>query len=327
MIEDGLRAPSRWRSCKAELGKPLGKKGVKAQPSLQEFAASLRSVFALPAAGEDTRPSVSVWRSALERAIGGTWRGTGGQSTDQRRLRSATARCPRNKAPDGEGLVPEILAAMPSKLVAEMAGMLTDIVRGTAVKPEGWNQIRFQMLAKPGKKDYQQPSSWRPIAGTRLASKLVARVYGARMYTAQEEDEDNGQVGFRKGWSADDGLFTLQQLLEKASRWAENPGSDEESVLFFLDVKGALDRVYHGAVAEDLAALGAHTDTMLALACLYEGCTGVIVKDGLVSEGFPMEHGGFGKAARGARASSRRVCAEPCVVGEKTCREHVWEWT
>ena len=43
---------------------------------------------------------------------------------------------------------------------------------------------------------------------------------------------------------------------------------DEELVLFFLDVKGAFDRVYHGAVAEDMAALGADTDTMMALACL-----------------------------------------------------------
>ena len=90
----------------------------------------------------------------------------------------------------------------------QLAELFSDILSQDKVPPDYWKETRLKVLFKKGCR--QDPANYRPIAMLSILQVVCGRVTDT-LNQLQPVD----QAGFRAGFSCDDHLFTMVQLVEK----------------------------------------------------------------------------------------------------------------
>ena len=103
-----------------------------------------------------------------------------------------------------------------------------------------WNISRITLIKKPGKKSYEQCSSYRPLSISSHVGKLFERMISARLrlYFETHNILDEEQEGFRTHRSTIRSLYRMHLVLEEAKR-SKNP-----TALLNIDLEKAFDSIW-----------------------------------------------------------------------------------
>lgn len=155
------------------------------------------------------------------------------------------------KAPGPDKIVPAFLKESPDITRKN----LRDVLRASLAFgyiPESWRQVRAVFLPKPGKKDYTEPKSFRPISLTSFILKALERLIESyiKETTLQERPLHPRQHAYTKGRSTETALHDLTSRVEESIR------NGNSALVGFLDIEGAFDNAPFGRIKEATEKLG-----------------------------------------------------------------------
>ena len=121
--------------------------------------------------------------------------------------------------------------------------------------PEQWTHARVVFIPKPGKSDYKNPKSYRPISLTNYLIKGLEKLCRWKMEDMLEHHPiNNNQHGFRKGFSTETAISNTVNHIEK------NIMENKYCLGIFLDIQSAFDTIKPQYVTRCLKKHGAPDD-------------------------------------------------------------------
>ncbi len=143
-----------------------------------------------------------------------------------------------HKAPGADGIVPLVL----KHLGGAMLKKLTAIFKASVLLkyiPTCWRKSRVVYIPKPGKEDYTNVRSFRPISLTSFVLKTLEKVWGwqLRLTALRENPLGANQHAFRPGYSTESALSNMVEYVEASFI------KKGFALGVFLDIQGAFDNV------------------------------------------------------------------------------------
>ena len=117
-----------------------------------------------------------------------------------------------------------------------------------------WNKSRITLIKKPGKKSYEQCSSYKPLSISSHVGKLFERMISARLklYFESHNIFDEEQEGFRTHRSATCSLYRMHLVLEERKR------SKKPTALLDIDLEKAFDSIWVQSLLYKLESANLH---------------------------------------------------------------------
>lgn len=159
-----------------------------------------------------------------------------------------------DKAPGEDGIPNRALKAMSSILAPLLLKVFSWSMRKRYC-PKHFKKAITVVLRKPGKDDYSQPKSYRPVALMNTLGKLLDTILAKRLAFDAELYKmlPITHVGGRKLTSAEHGIHLITERIY--SSWREQ----KVSSMLSLDVSGAFDNVDHERLLHNMRKRGVHT--------------------------------------------------------------------
>lgn len=166
-------------------------------------------------------------------------------------IERAIRRAAPNKMPGTDNIPNVILHQTLDLILPHLQGLFNACLR-YGYCPTHFRQSITVVLRKPGKDDYTQPKSYRPIALLNTLGKALEAIVAARLtYLADTYHLlPSRHTGGRKLASTDHALHLLLQRIHRA--WAEG----KVASLLLLDVSGAFDNVSRRRLLHNLRKRG-----------------------------------------------------------------------
>ncbi len=142
------------------------------------------------------------------------------------------------KAAGPDDIKPVILKNLGGKAL----NRLTELYRASVVLgfiPTNWQRSKVIFIPKPGKKDYTQARSFRPISLTSFILKTLERVWAWEVEKTTLIDNPlcDMQHAFRRGYSTESALSNMAEYIEKGMN------SNGFAMAVLLDIQGAFDNI------------------------------------------------------------------------------------
>lgn len=167
------------------------------------------------------------------------------------RLNWALSRFDPFKAPGPDKIVPAFLKECPDVTRKN----LRDVMRASLALgyvPNAWRQVRAVFIPKPGKKDYTEAKSFRPISLNSFILKVLERLIEThiRGTSLLVKPLHPRQHAYTKGRSTETALHDL------SSKVQESILNGKSALVGFLDIEGAFDNAPFGKIQEAMTNLG-----------------------------------------------------------------------
>ena len=135
-----------------------------------------------------------------------------------------------------------------------------------------WNISRITLMKKPGKKSYEQCSSYRPLSISSHVGKLFERMISTRLklYFETQNILDEEQEGFRTHQSTTRSLYRLHLVLEEAKR------SKKPTALLNIDLEQAFDYIWVQGLLYKLESVNLSHRLLCIISSLLSNRKGVI---------------------------------------------------
>lgn len=184
-------------------------------------------------------------------------------------VRKVLQYAPNDKAPGADGIQNRVLKAG----IIELTPVLTRIYNASLRLqhwPTQWKEARVVILRKPGKSDYHDPKSYRPISLLQTLSKIMEGVLATRIAAIAELNDllPRTHCGGRKASSGEHAIHLLLEQIQAA--W----NNKEVASLMLLDISGAFDNVNHRRLLWNIRELGYHENLVGWLGSFITGRTG-----------------------------------------------------
>ncbi len=142
------------------------------------------------------------------------------------------------KACGPDEIKPVMIKHLPKVAVSILTGIYEACI-ALAYVPLKWRKSRTVFIPKPGRDDYSEPKSFRPISLTSFFFKTLERLvlWHLENTTFREHPLSQHQHAFRKGLSTEVALSKTVNFIER------NVYSDRTSLGLFLDIEGAFDNL------------------------------------------------------------------------------------
>lgn len=162
-------------------------------------------------------------------------------------IEKAIRKAAPNKAPGADGITNGILHQTLDVLLPHLHRLFNACFR-LGYCPKHFKEAVTVVLRKPGKDDYTQPKSYRPIALLSTLGKAMEAVIANRLAYLADTYQllPRRHTGGRKLASTEHAIHLLLQRIHQA--WAE----DKVATLLLLDVSGAYDNVSHKRLLHNL---------------------------------------------------------------------------
>ena len=144
-----------------------------------------------------------------------------------------------NKAPAKDGICTEhIQFYLPE--IGKRLKIIMQACLDQQYFPNTWKEAKVLILPKPGKSNYEDPSSYRPVSLLPVIGKILEKIILSRLESISDEENwlSGNQHGFRKGKST----VTVLEVLITHIRRAFIKKANTKCVL--LDIKGAFDNAW-----------------------------------------------------------------------------------
>ena len=188
------------------------------------------------------------------------------------------------KAPGPDGITPIVL----KQLAHVIAPILTEIYRksySTGEVPRDWRRANVVPIYKKG--DRSDPSNYRPISLTCIASKLMEHVLASNIMSHAETHDllYHLQHGFRKQRSCE------LQLTGLVSDLTNNMHHGKQTDILVMDFSKAFDKVGHGRLLHKLDHYGVKGKTNRWIRNFLQHRTQQVVLEGQTSEEVEVDSG------------------------------------
>ncbi|KAM0742770.1 hypothetical protein ACQRIT_002947 [Beauveria bassiana] len=162
-------------------------------------------------------------------------------------IERAVKSAPRSKAPGMDGIINGILHETIDLLLPCLHKLFNACLE-QGYCPSHFKETITVVLRKPGKDDYSQPKSYRPIALLNTLGKVLDGVMANRLAYLADTFQllPRRHTGGRKLTSTEHAMHMLLQRIYQA--WSEG----EVATLLLLDVSGAYDNVSHERLLHNL---------------------------------------------------------------------------
>lgn len=177
----------------------------------------------------------------------------------------------KRKAGDQAGQVVEMLQRGGRRLHESLAELFNDLLDPVSEPPEYWKETRLKVLFKRG--DHTEPGNYRPIAILPILYKLFTKIVCNRIRVHIEANSRVDLAGFRTGFSTEDHIFTILNLMEKMSEF------QLPLWIAAIDFHKAFDTVEHDSLWGALFKMEVHPTYIRVLAAMYAGQRGVVVDE------------------------------------------------
>jgi len=153
-------------------------------------------------------------------------------------VRSAIKAFQPFKSPGPDGIFPALLQ-WGCDLIAPYMVNIFRACLATGYVPKAWRESRVVFLPKPGKKDYTEAKSFRPVSLTSFMLKTMERVMADHLEatTLLTNPLSRCQHAYRAGKSTDTALHEIVRVVEREL----NVGGI--SLALFMDIDGAFDKI------------------------------------------------------------------------------------
>ena len=152
------------------------------------------------------------------------------------KLKAAIASFKNKKCPGSDGLTPLIFKSLGPRALKRLLDIYkASLLLGKLAK--GWLEVQTIFIPKPGKSNYAEPRSFRPISLMQFMMKIMEKLL---LWIHEENHGINhhkNQHGFRKGMDCDSNLTSFAGTIEKGLM------DREFSVRVFVDIKQAFDHM------------------------------------------------------------------------------------
>ena len=129
--------------------------------------------------------------------------------------------------------------------------------------PQDWKRSVFTPIPKKG--NAKECSNYRPVALISHASKVMLKIFQARLQKYVNQELSDVQAGFRKGRGTRDQKTNILWIIEKAREFQKN-------IYFcFIDYTKAFDYVDHNKLWKILKEMGIPDHLTFLLRNLYAG--------------------------------------------------------
>ena len=168
----------------------------------------------------------------------------GGFITDEK-VKAAVSSFTPGKAAGPDQIRPEVLQNLPDGIIMLMTILFKAIII-LGYNPKIWNFSSVVFLPKPGKSDYSNPKSFRPISLTSFCLKTLERLvlWHLEETALKSNPLNRNQHAFRRGYSTSSALSCAVDRIERAilrGRYA---------LCVSLDIAGAFDNARIDKIAE-----------------------------------------------------------------------------
>jgi len=138
------------------------------------------------------------------------------------------------KSPGNDGIFPILLQKGLNHIDKKLVKIYKESLR-TGKIPGSWLETKVVFIPKPGKADYCDPKSFRPISLSSFLLKGLERLifWHINNTTLKDNPLNSNLYSYREGISTEDAIHSLVHKIEKA---LENK---EVAVLLFLDIDAA----------------------------------------------------------------------------------------
>ena len=158
------------------------------------------------------------------------------------------------KSPGPDTLRPLVLKHLPQNMLEYI-----EIVYKATIKlnynPKQWDGSRVVFIPKPGKEDYTDPKSFRPISLSNYMLKGLERLCGWSVDQVLDASPiDSSQHGFRTGYSTESAISNTVNYIEKFL------DKGEYCLGIFLDIAGAFDSICVECIRDSLIKKGCNKD-------------------------------------------------------------------
>jgi len=165
----------------------------------------------------------------------------------EKRVKAAFNSFSPYKAPGPDGIQP-ILIQKGIHLLSRHLCVLYKACLSTGYNPEHWQSSRVVFLPKPGKDDYSEAKSYRPISLTSFLLKGMERLI--YWYLIEEPLREvplhKNQYAYKANTSTEDALHALVSELEKAFF------NGQIAIAVFLDIEGAFNNALASSMTRGL---------------------------------------------------------------------------
>lgn len=191
------------------------------------------------------------------------------------------------KAPGPDGLTADICTvAIRSETGVFMA--IANKCLQLSYFPKAWKIAHVIILRKPGKEDYTQPKSYRPIGLLSVLGKIVEKLKVCRLQWHLQPTLSKRQYGFTQQRGTEDALYDLLKYVKS------NLEEKKIVLMISLDIEGAFDNAWWPALKHQLAKRKCPKN-LYAMVCSY-------LQDRKIMVNY-------------ARATSQRETTKGCVQG------------
>lgn len=153
----------------------------------------------------------------------------------------------------------------------------------TGKVPKDWELGVVIPIYKKG--DKRNCNNYRGITLLSVAAKTFERVLDTRLRSIIEPQLEKSQSGFRKGYSIQDHIFTIKQIIEKTHK------QSTETHLVFIDLEKAFDRIQRDVVWKSLKRRGVNNRLRLSIASMYHNTRNYVRLSHTRTEEFPVNDG------------------------------------
>ena len=167
-----------------------------------------------------------------------------------------------NKASGGDG-IPIDLFQIPEDDAVKVLHSICQQIWKAQQLPQGWRRSAF--IPIPNKGNARECSSYHTIALISHSSKVMLKLFQARLQQYMNCELPDIQAGFRKGRGTRDQIANIHWIIEKAREFQKN-------IYFcFIDYAKATDCVDHNKVWKILREMGIPDHLTCLLRNLYAG--------------------------------------------------------
>ncbi|XP_048004470.1 uncharacterized protein LOC125240570 isoform X2 [Leguminivora glycinivorella] len=151
------------------------------------------------------------------------------------------------KAPGTDGIYPALLKWGGHKVIKHLSNILCSCIALRYI-PQKWREVKVIFLPKPGKTDYTDPKSFRPISLTSFMLKTLERLCDKELKeTALKNIQIHpNQHAYSQGKSTDSALHAVVSNIENALTMKNS------CLGTFIDIEGAFDKTNFSSIQQAL---------------------------------------------------------------------------
>lgn len=151
------------------------------------------------------------------------------------------------KTPGTDGIFPAMMQWGEDLIAPRLRGIFVTCL-ATGYVPRLWREAKVVFLPKPGKKDYAEAKSFRPISLTSFLLKTMERVVADCLESTSlmQNPLSRCQHAYRAGRSTESALHELVRVVEKELF------SGGIAMATFMDIEGAFDKICFGRLRQAL---------------------------------------------------------------------------